>query len=67
MRKPKVLVVDDNVTYCNGLVRELANTEMFDVQAVYDGLSAIRGKPLMPPWVRFFPKASLRPVRILWA
>jgi len=42
MKKPKVLVVDDNVSYCNSLVRELADTEMFEVQAVYDGLSALR-------------------------
>ncbi len=42
MRKPIILVVDDNVNYCNEIKRELTATEMFEVIAVYDGLSAIR-------------------------
>ena len=42
MRKPKILVVDDNINYCNELKRELMDCEMFEVITAYDGLSAIR-------------------------
>ena len=42
MRKTRILVVDDNVAYCDELKRELAATELFEVSAVYDGLSAIK-------------------------
>lgn len=42
MKKASVLVVDDNVAYCNELRQKLAETDLFAVKAVYDGLSAIR-------------------------
>lgn len=42
MKKAKILVVDDNVAYCDELKQKLIDTDMFSVTAVYDGLSAIR-------------------------
>lgn len=42
MKKLSILVVDDNVNFCNQLKRDLQATEMFTVTACYDGLSAIR-------------------------
>ena len=42
MKKAKVLVVDDNVAYCDELRQKLQETDLFTVTAVYDGLSAIR-------------------------
>ena len=42
MKKAKVLVVDDNVSYCDELKQKLQETDLFAVSSVYDGLSAIR-------------------------
>lgn len=42
MKKAKVLIVDDNVAYCDELKQKLTETDLFAVTAVYDGLSAIR-------------------------
>ena len=42
MKKAKILVVDDNVAYCDELKQKLTETDLFTVTAVYDGLSAIR-------------------------
>lgn len=42
MKKATVLVVDDNVAYCEEIKKQLQETDLFTVSAVYDGLSAIR-------------------------
>lgn len=42
MKKAKILVVDDNVAYCDELKQKLQETDLFSVTAVYDGLAAIR-------------------------
>ena len=42
MKKAKVLVVDDNVAYCDELKQKLQETDLFAVTGVYDGLSALR-------------------------
>lgn len=41
MNKIKVLIVDDNVNYCNEVKAELLRYGMFDVLTCYDGISAI--------------------------
>lgn len=42
MKKANVLVVDDNVGYCEEIKQKLQETGLFSVTAVYDGLSALR-------------------------
>lgn len=42
MKKPRVLVVDDNVAYCEEIKTQLQQTDLFAVSTAYDGLSAIR-------------------------
>ena len=42
MKKAKILVVDDNVSYCDELKQNLQEADLFAVTAVYDGLAAIR-------------------------
>ena len=41
MKKISVLIVDDNVNYCQELKTELLKYELFDVTLCYDGVSAI--------------------------
>lgn len=41
MNKISVLIVDDNVNYCNEIKAELMRYGLFDVTACYDGITAI--------------------------
>ena len=41
MNRISVLIVDDNVNYCNEIKAELLRYGMFDVTSCYDGISAI--------------------------
>lgn len=41
MNKIKVLIVDDNVNYCNEIKAELLRYGLFEVTACYDGMTAL--------------------------
>lgn len=41
MNKVKVLIVDDNVNYCNELRGDLSKYELFDLSICYDGVTAL--------------------------